>query len=168
MDISLPSIALPVMPPPLCHSHTKSPWLLHCMCCRNDPSVGFCGQWWHEVFLRIIFNGWYVVFTIARKEGRYREPPPTPPGYIGIPITDFPEGPSHPTRKPPDYNVALQRSRMVARPADAAAPAPTPQPHAHPAGGRPLSKPQWHKPNECDPRLAPYQSQGFSTEEDGT
>uniref|UniRef100_A0A452V0Y3 Rap guanine nucleotide exchange factor 2 n=1 Tax=Ursus maritimus TaxID=29073 RepID=A0A452V0Y3_URSMA len=49
---------------------------------------------------------------IVRKEGRYREPPPTPPGYIGIPITDFPEGHSHPARKPPDYNVALQRSRM--------------------------------------------------------
>ncbi|XP_036095830.1 rap guanine nucleotide exchange factor 2 isoform X5 [Molossus molossus] len=105
---------------------------------------------------------------IARKEGRYREPPPTPPGYIGIPITDFPEGHSHPTRKPPDYNVALQRSRMIARPPDSAGPpaAPQPQPHAHPAGGRPVSKPQWHKPNEGDPRLTPYQSQGFSTEED--
>ncbi|KAM7140150.1 rap guanine nucleotide exchange factor 2 isoform 1-T1 [Molossus nigricans] len=103
---------------------------------------------------------------IARKEGRYREPPPTPPGYIGIPITDFPEGHSHPTRKPPDYNVALQRSRMIARPPDSAGPPAAPQPHAHPAGGRPVSKPQWHKPNEGDPRLTPYQSQGFSTEED--
>ncbi|XP_047573731.1 rap guanine nucleotide exchange factor 2 isoform X1 [Lutra lutra] len=103
---------------------------------------------------------------IVRKEGRYREPPPTPPGYIGIPITDFPEGHSHPARKPPDYNVALQRSRMVARPTDAAGPSPVPQAHGHPASGRPVSKPQWHKPNECDPRLAPYQSPGFSTEED--
>ncbi|KAF6096576.1 Rap guanine nucleotide exchange factor 2 [Phyllostomus discolor] len=112
---------------------------------------------------------------IARKEGRYREPPPTPPGYIGIPITDFPEGHSHPTRKPPDYNVALQRSRMIARPSDAAGPSPPqqqqqqpppPPPHTHAAGGRPVNKPQWHKPNECDPRLGPYQSQGFSTEED--
>ncbi|XP_045846980.1 rap guanine nucleotide exchange factor 2 isoform X4 [Meles meles] len=103
---------------------------------------------------------------IVRKEGRYREPPPTPPGYIGIPITDFPEGHSHPARKPPDYNVALQRSRMVARPTDTAGPSPVQQAHGHPAGGRPVSKPQWHKPNECDPRLAPYQSPGFSTEED--
>ncbi|XP_032719210.1 rap guanine nucleotide exchange factor 2 isoform X13 [Lontra canadensis] len=103
---------------------------------------------------------------IVRKEGRYREPPPTPPGYIGIPITDFPEGHSHPARKPPDYNVALQRSRMVARPTDTAGPSPVPQAHGHPASGRPVSKPQWHKPNECDPRLAPYQSPGFSTEED--
>ncbi|GAB5570407.1 rap guanine nucleotide exchange factor 2 isoform X10 [Prionailurus iriomotensis] len=103
---------------------------------------------------------------IVRKEGRYREPPPTPPGYIGIPITDFPEGHSHPARKPPDYNVALQRSRMVARPTDTAGPSPAQQPHGPPASGRPVNKPQWHKPNECDPRLAPYQSQGFSTEED--
>ncbi|XP_070117529.1 rap guanine nucleotide exchange factor 2 isoform X3 [Equus przewalskii] len=103
---------------------------------------------------------------IARKEGRYREPPPTPPGYIGIPITDFPEGHSHPARKPPDYNVALQRSRMIPRPTDTAGPSPPQQPHGHPASGRPVNKPQWHKPNECDPRLAPYQPQGFSTEED--
>lgn len=102
----------------------------------------------------------------ARKEGRYREPPPTPPGYIGIPITDFPEGHSHPARKPPDYNVALQRSRMVARPTDVAGPSPVQQPHGHPVSGRPVNKPQWHKPNECDPRLATYQSQGFSPEED--
>uniref|UniRef100_A0A8B9CYS3 Rap guanine nucleotide exchange factor 2 n=1 Tax=Anser brachyrhynchus TaxID=132585 RepID=A0A8B9CYS3_9AVES len=52
---------------------------------------------------------------VSRKEGRYREPPPTPPGYVGIPIAEFAEGVSHPTRKPPDYNIALQRSRMVAR-----------------------------------------------------
>ncbi|XP_036743859.2 rap guanine nucleotide exchange factor 2 isoform X3 [Manis pentadactyla] len=102
----------------------------------------------------------------ARKEGRYREPPPTPPGYIGIPITDFPEGHSHPARKPPDYNVALQRSRMVARPTDVAGPSPVQQPHGHPVSGRPVNKPQWHKPNECDPRLATYQSQGFPPEED--
>uniref|UniRef100_A0A8D2CXX1 Rap guanine nucleotide exchange factor 2 n=1 Tax=Sciurus vulgaris TaxID=55149 RepID=A0A8D2CXX1_SCIVU len=102
----------------------------------------------------------------ARKEGRYREPPPTPPGYIGIPITDFPEGHSHPARKPPDYNVALQRSRMVARSSDTAGPSPGQQPPGLPASSRPVSKPQWHKPSESDPRLAPRQSQGFSAEED--
>ncbi|XP_058513492.1 rap guanine nucleotide exchange factor 2 isoform X1 [Ochotona princeps] len=103
---------------------------------------------------------------VARKEGRYREPPPTPPGYIGIPITDFPEGHSHPARKPPDYTVALQRSRMLARSSDAAGPSPAQQPPGHAAGSRPLSKPQWHKPSESDPRLAPYQCPGFSAEED--
>ncbi|XP_045151695.1 rap guanine nucleotide exchange factor 2 [Echinops telfairi] len=103
---------------------------------------------------------------IARKEGRYREPPPTPPGYIGIPITDFPEGHSHSARKPPDYNVALQRSRMVARTSEAPGPSPVQQPQGHPPSNRPVNKPQWHKPNESDPRLAPYQSPGFSAEED--
>uniref|UniRef100_A0A8C6R7G3 Rap guanine nucleotide exchange factor 2 n=1 Tax=Nannospalax galili TaxID=1026970 RepID=A0A8C6R7G3_NANGA len=99
---------------------------------------------------------------IARKEGRYREPPPTPPGYVGIPITDFPEGPCHPARKPPDYNVALQRSRMVARPAETPSPGQTP-----PTAPRPTSKPQWHRPSDADPRLVPFQPQGFAADEDG-
>ncbi|XP_039769747.1 rap guanine nucleotide exchange factor 2 isoform X9 [Ornithorhynchus anatinus] len=106
---------------------------------------------------------------IARKEGRYREPPPTPPGYVGIPIADFPEGHAHPVRKPPDYNVALQRSRMVARTCESPGTSPgqqqQQQPPSQPAG-RPVNKPQWHKPNESDPRLAHYQPQGFSTEDD--
>ncbi|MGH0159203.1 UNVERIFIED_CONTAM: hypothetical protein FKN15_036861 [Acipenser sinensis] len=96
---------------------------------------------------------------IARKEGRYREPPPTPPGYTALTVSDFPEGQAHPGRKPPDYNVALQRSRMVTRPCDPQ------QAHSHP-GTRPVSRPQWHKPNEADPRLSRYQSQGFSAEEE--
>ncbi|XP_052036296.1 rap guanine nucleotide exchange factor 2 isoform X6 [Apodemus sylvaticus] len=102
---------------------------------------------------------------IARKEGRYREPPPTPPGYVGIPIADFPEGPCHPARKPPDYNVALQRSRMVARPTEAPAPGQTP-PAATATASRPGSKPQWHKPSDADPRLAPFQPQGFAGAEE--
>ncbi|XP_066487762.1 rap guanine nucleotide exchange factor 2 isoform X6 [Tiliqua scincoides] len=102
----------------------------------------------------------------ARKEGRYREPPPTPPGYIGIPIADFTEGVSHPTRKPPDYNVALQRSRMVARSSEAAGASPSQQQSQGHSSSRPANKPQWHKPNESEPHLAHYQSQGFSTEED--
>ncbi|XP_038254981.1 rap guanine nucleotide exchange factor 2 isoform X11 [Dermochelys coriacea] len=102
----------------------------------------------------------------ARKEGRYREPPPTPPGYVGIPIADFAEGVSHPTRKPPDYNVALQRSRMLARTCETHGTSTLQQQsHGHSAS-RPVNKPQWNKPNESDPRLAHYQSQGFSTEED--
>lgn len=40
------------------------------------------------------------------------------------------------------------------------------QSHGH-STSRPVNKPQWHKPNESDPRLAHYQSQGFSAEEDG-
>ncbi|KAM4672799.1 rap guanine nucleotide exchange factor 2 [Amazona ochrocephala] len=103
---------------------------------------------------------------IARKEGRYREPPPTPPGYVGIPIAEFAEGGSHPTRKPPDYNIALQRSRMVARTCEThGTSTPQQQSHGH-STSRPVNKPQWHKPNESDPRLAHYPSQGFSAEED--
>ncbi|KAL8207223.1 UNVERIFIED_CONTAM: Rap guanine nucleotide exchange factor 2 [Gekko kuhli] len=102
----------------------------------------------------------------ARKEGRYREPPPTPPGYVGIPIADFTEGVSHPARKPPDYNVALQRSRMVARSSEASGTSASQQQSQGHSSSRPVNKPQWHKPNESDPHLAHYQPQGFSTEED--
>ncbi|XP_053284693.1 rap guanine nucleotide exchange factor 2 isoform X5 [Pleuronectes platessa] len=66
---------------------------------------------------------------ISRKEGRYREPPPTPPGYTALNINDLAEGqhpaPSVPTttaihsgRRPPDYSTALQRSRMVTQSPD--------------------------------------------------
>ncbi|KAJ8781803.1 hypothetical protein J1605_010787 [Eschrichtius robustus] len=93
----------------------------------------------------------------ARKEGRYREPPPTPPGYVGIPITDFPDAHPHPARKPPDYTVALQRSRMLARPAETPAP----------GGARPAPRPQWHRPGD-DPRPGPCAPPGLAAEEDGT
>eukprot|EP00064_Thunnus_orientalis_P001293 superscaffoldBa00000087_g1295 len=66
---------------------------------------------------------------ITRKESRYREPPPTPPGYTALTISDLAEGqhpaPSVPTstathsgRRPPDYTTALQRSRMVTQSPD--------------------------------------------------
>ncbi|XP_059577909.1 rap guanine nucleotide exchange factor 2 isoform X16 [Alligator mississippiensis] len=102
----------------------------------------------------------------TRKEGRYREPPPTPPGYVGIPIADFAESISHPARKPPDYNIALQRSRMMARTCESHGTSTSQQQSHGLSASRPVNKPQWHKPNESDPRLAQYQSQGFSTEED--
>ncbi|NP_001087405.1 Rap guanine nucleotide exchange factor 2 L homeolog [Xenopus laevis] len=103
---------------------------------------------------------------IARNEGRYREPPPTPPGYVGIPIADFAEG--HPTlsRKPPDYNVALQRSRMMARRSESEGSAATSPPSHNQPSGRTANKPQWHKPNEADPRLALYQAQGVTAKDD--
>lgn len=50
--------------------------------------------------------------TSPKKDGRYREPPPTPPGYMGISLADLKEGP-HPHLKPPEYSVAVQRSKMV-------------------------------------------------------
>lgn len=65
----------------------------------------------------------------ARKEGRYREPPPTPPGYTALSISDLSEGQhlassvptptaTHSGRRPPDYTTALQRSRMVTQSPD--------------------------------------------------
>ncbi|XP_014383360.1 rap guanine nucleotide exchange factor 6 isoform X4 [Alligator sinensis] len=52
--------------------------------------------------------------TSPKKDDRYREPPPTPPGYMGISLADIKEGsPHHPHLKPPDYSVAVQRSKML-------------------------------------------------------
>ncbi|XP_047411990.1 rap guanine nucleotide exchange factor 6 isoform X4 [Sciurus carolinensis] len=50
--------------------------------------------------------------TSPKKDDRYREPPPTPPGYMGISLADLKEGP-HLHLKPPDYSVAVQRSKMM-------------------------------------------------------
>ncbi|XP_012811960.1 rap guanine nucleotide exchange factor 2 isoform X5 [Xenopus tropicalis] len=105
--------------------------------------------------------------TTARKEGRYREPPPTPPGYVGIPIADFADGHPPLSRKPPDYNVALQRSRMMARRSESEGSAATSPPSHNQTSGRTANKPQWHKPNEADPRLALYQAQGVTEKDDG-
>lgn len=71
----------------------------------------------------------YNNFISARKESRYREPPPTPPGYTALSISDLGDGhqqtPTVPTsalthtgRRPPDYTTALQRSRMVTQSPD--------------------------------------------------
>lgn len=70
-----------------------------------------------------------ILCLSARKESRYREPPPTPPGYTALSISDLGDGhqqpPAAPTstvthtgRRPPDYTTALQRSRMVTQSPD--------------------------------------------------
>ncbi|TSV81521.1 Rap guanine nucleotide exchange factor 2 [Bagarius yarrelli] len=51
--------------------------------------------------------------SLVRKDGRYRDPPPTPPGYTALSISEVTEGTTHTARKPPDYTTALQRSRLV-------------------------------------------------------
>ncbi|KAM9470281.1 rap guanine nucleotide exchange factor 2 isoform 2-T3 [Clarias gariepinus] len=51
--------------------------------------------------------------NLPRKDGRYRDPPPTPPGYTALSISEVTEGTTHTTRRPPDYTTALQRSRLV-------------------------------------------------------
>ncbi|KAA0709582.1 Rap guanine nucleotide exchange factor 2 [Triplophysa tibetana] len=60
--------------------------------------------------------------VITRKEGRYRDPPPTPPGYTALTISDVTETSTHSGRKPPDYTTALQRSRLVTHSPDSQPP----------------------------------------------
>ncbi|XP_011481476.1 rap guanine nucleotide exchange factor 6 isoform X7 [Oryzias latipes] len=65
--------------------------------------------------------------TSPTKDERYRAPPPTPPGYQGLALGDLglsegvvggPGGlvPRPPHLKPPDYSVAVQRSRLLQSP----------------------------------------------------
>ncbi|XP_068186686.1 rap guanine nucleotide exchange factor 6-like isoform X2 [Antennarius striatus] len=60
--------------------------------------------------------------TSPTKDERYRAPPPTPPGYQGLALGDLslPDGggllPRPPHLKPPDYSVALQRSKLLQSP----------------------------------------------------
>ncbi|XP_035289181.1 rap guanine nucleotide exchange factor 6 isoform X4 [Anguilla anguilla] len=55
--------------------------------------------------------------TSPTKDDRFRGPPPTPPGYQGISLGDAAEGaPRPPHLKPPDYSVALQRSKLLQSP----------------------------------------------------
>uniref|UniRef100_A0A3Q3X769 Uncharacterized protein n=1 Tax=Mola mola TaxID=94237 RepID=A0A3Q3X769_MOLML len=64
--------------------------------------------------------------TSPAKDERYRAPPPTPPGYQGLAlgdlgITDGVVGgpvvlPRPPHLRPPDYSVALQRSKLLQSP----------------------------------------------------
>ncbi|XP_072520079.1 rap guanine nucleotide exchange factor 2 isoform X4 [Salminus brasiliensis] len=87
--------------------------------------------------------------VITRKDGRYRDPPPTPPGYTALTISDVTEGVAHAGRRPPDYTTALQRSRLVTHSPDSQQP---------PAAG---------KPGLPDPRgPAEDQAQEIEEEED--
>ncbi|XP_026183811.1 rap guanine nucleotide exchange factor 6 isoform X3 [Mastacembelus armatus] len=65
--------------------------------------------------------------TSPTKDERYRAPPPTPPGYQGLALGDLgltdgvvggPGGllPRPPHLRPPDYSVALQRSKLLQSP----------------------------------------------------
>ncbi|XP_078407117.1 rap guanine nucleotide exchange factor 6-like isoform X6 [Cetorhinus maximus] len=106
---------------------------------------------------------------IAQRDGRYREPPPTPPGYVGIPIADVKEGGHHhPRLKPPDYNVALQRSRMVTQTCDPTRLSPVPIANQPTSSNQPkaLGLPQWHKISESNPRLVQLNHQDLQDNED--
>lgn len=55
--------------------------------------------------------------TSPCKDDRYRAPPPTPPGYQGLSLGDMQAregGALRPTNlKPPNYGMALQRSKLL-------------------------------------------------------
>lgn len=91
--------------------------------------------------------------TSPKKGDRYREPPPTPPGYLGISLADIKEGP-HPHLKPPDYSVAVQRSKMMFNSLSRLPPAP---PSSHTLAWVPWktgSQPHRHSLQLSHPKLA--------------
>uniref|UniRef100_A0A8C9W4J1 Rap guanine nucleotide exchange factor (GEF) 6 n=1 Tax=Scleropages formosus TaxID=113540 RepID=A0A8C9W4J1_SCLFO len=66
---------------------------------------------------------------IGKEYDRYRGPPPTPPGYQGLSMGHTLDGgPRHPHLRPPDYNVAVQRSKLLQSPAGPPLNHHTPQP----------------------------------------
>uniref|UniRef100_A0A673LNN9 Rap guanine nucleotide exchange factor 2 n=1 Tax=Sinocyclocheilus rhinocerous TaxID=307959 RepID=A0A673LNN9_9TELE len=84
--------------------------------------------------------------VITRKDGRYRDPPPTPPGYTALTIIDVTEGTAHSGRRPPDYTTALQRSRLVTHSPDSQQP---------PAAGKPTqSLDPWGREEEEDEQVS--------------
>lgn len=101
--------------------------------------------------------------TSPKKDDRYREPPPTPPGYMGISLADIKEGsPHHPHLKPPDYSVAVQRSKMLHSdlsrlPAAALG--------SDPVACVSSRMPPWHGRQPSSPRVADMP--GADSEEDG-
>ncbi|XP_026105652.1 rap guanine nucleotide exchange factor 2-like isoform X2 [Carassius auratus] len=54
----------------------------------------------------------------SRREGRFREPPPTPPGYTALSLAEADSHSHVHGRRPPDYTAALQRSRFLKRSCD--------------------------------------------------
>ncbi|KAL7989168.1 hypothetical protein Chor_011834 [Crotalus horridus] len=95
--------------------------------------------------------------TSSKEDTRYREPPPTPPGYMGISLADIKEGSHHPHLKPPDYSVAVQRSKMLSRLSS------TPL-SSEPVACFPKKMPKWHSRQPSHPKLADMT--GANSEED--
>uniref|UniRef100_A0A8C2SXI6 Rap guanine nucleotide exchange factor 6 n=1 Tax=Coturnix japonica TaxID=93934 RepID=A0A8C2SXI6_COTJA len=99
---------------------------------------------------------------IGKKDDRYREPPPTPPGYMGISLADIKEGsPHHPHLKPPDYSVAVQRSKMLHSDLSRLSSAPL---GSDPVACLASKMPQWHSRQPSGPQLADMP--GADSEED--
>ncbi|XP_077182977.1 rap guanine nucleotide exchange factor 6 isoform X4 [Paroedura picta] len=101
--------------------------------------------------------------TSSKEDNRYREPPPTPPGYMGISLADLKEGsPHHPHLKPPDYSVAVQRSKMLHSKLSRLSSAPL---SSDPVACFPKKMPQWHSRQPSHPKLADMTD--ANSEEDG-
>uniref|UniRef100_A0A8C5CMH3 Rap guanine nucleotide exchange factor (GEF) 6 n=1 Tax=Gadus morhua TaxID=8049 RepID=A0A8C5CMH3_GADMO len=67
----------------------------------------------------------YCVTAGGGRDERYHAPPPTPPGYQGLALGDLGYSdppPRPPNLKPPEYSVALQRSRLLHSPGVASCP----------------------------------------------
>ncbi|XP_069447698.1 rap guanine nucleotide exchange factor 6 isoform X1 [Ovis canadensis] len=87
--------------------------------------------------------------TSPKKEDRYREPPPTPPGYMGISLADLKEGP-HLHLKPPEYSVAVQRSKMMHNSLSRLPPASLSSSPVACVPSKIVIQPQRHKPDVTD------------------
>uniref|UniRef100_A0A673LGE9 Rap guanine nucleotide exchange factor 2-like n=1 Tax=Sinocyclocheilus rhinocerous TaxID=307959 RepID=A0A673LGE9_9TELE len=61
----------------------------------------------------------------SQREGRFREPPPTPPGYTALSLAEADSHSHAHGRRPPDYTAALQRSRFLKRSCDPPPPHPS-------------------------------------------
>uniref|UniRef100_A0A8B9VH72 Rap guanine nucleotide exchange factor 6 n=1 Tax=Anas zonorhyncha TaxID=75864 RepID=A0A8B9VH72_9AVES len=100
---------------------------------------------------------------IGKPSQRYREPPPTPPGYMGISLADIKEGsPHHPHLKPPDYSVAVQRSKMLPSDLSRLSSASL---SSEPVACISSKMPQWHSRQPSNPKLADMTD--ADSEEDG-
>ncbi|XP_062357985.1 rap guanine nucleotide exchange factor 6 isoform X3 [Cinclus cinclus] len=102
--------------------------------------------------------------TSPKKDDRYREPPPTPPGYMGISLADIKEGsPHHPHLKPPDYSVAVQRSKMLHSDLSRLPPAAL---GSDPVACVSSRTPQWHGRQPSSPRVAELPDADSEEDED--
>lgn len=100
-------------------------------CCHHS-----CIPWYFQVCVVLIYSHapcfiWFVssplcslshlpsVYCVTSqcKDDRYKAPPPTPPGYQGLSLGDMQTREGEALRpaflKPPKYNVALQRSKLL-------------------------------------------------------
>ncbi|MEQ2170424.1 hypothetical protein GOODEAATRI_000138, partial [Goodea atripinnis] len=112
--------------------------------------------------------------TSPTKDERYRAPPPTPPGYQGLALGDLGltdgvvSGPGSPLPRPPhlrppDYNVALQRSKLLQSPGAASGLAEARRLHLQHQDGRAVSSTQG---NSIAPSIC-HSSQDLANSEDG-